>query len=233
MSEIKYTKEWFRKEIVERKKSIPEIAAEQNLPSEKIWAMICEVYVYSAWSKKLIKQAAENEAEKRKLVNAPTKKKKFKKTVKKDGAKPEMKLPYEIRLARKLALNHGAAIVDSNFVMNYYECCKEVENLMIPAFCIGELKSMAQFAENEKKRTEIERKIRYLEKNAQIIRADVLPEITISESNNREFKRRNINFARYVKYMWQLYGFRIPYLTCAYEANVLIKEYIKSDNIQA
>ena len=229
MSEANYTKEWYRKEIVDRKKSIPEIAAERGVTVATIRKEIRNLYTRPAWANKLIGQAAANEAEKRNLVNAPVSKKKpTKKPVVKEGAKPEKKLPYEVRLA----LKRGTAIVDSNYVMNHYDWCKEIENLMIPAFCIGELKSMAQYAETQKKRTEIERKVRYFEKHAEVLKADRLPELGLSEEH-RDFKRRNINYARYVQYAWQVHGFKVPYLTCAYEAGVLIREYVKLEKTQA
>ena len=229
MSEANYTKEWYRKEIVDRKKSIPEIAAERGVTVATIRKEIRNLYTRPAWANKLIGQAVANEAEKRNLVNAPVSTKKpIKKPVVKEGAKPEKKLPYEVRLA----LKRGTAIVDSNYVMNHYDWCKEIENLMIPAFCIGELKSMAVYADTQKKRTEIERKVRYFEKHAQILKADRLPELDLSETHS-DFKRRNINFARYVQYMWQVHGFKVPYLTCAYEAGVLIREYVKLETSQA
>lgn len=229
MSEMNYTKEWYRKEIVDRKKSIPEIAAERGVTVAVIRKEIRNLYTRPAWANKLIGQAAANEAEKRNLVKAPKSKKKLvNKPERKAGAAPEKKLPYEVRLAQK----RGTAIVDSNYIMNHYEWCKEIENLMIPAFCIGELKSMAQFAETQKKRTEIERKVRYFEKHAQVLKADRLPELSLSE-DHRDFKRRNINFARYVQYMWQVHGFKVPYLTCAYEAGILIREYVKLETTQA
>lgn len=228
MSEM-YTKEWYNRQIKEHKKSIPEIAAERGTTVVAIRKEIRGLYTRPVWANKLIGQAAANEAEKRNLVNAPVSKKKpAKKPVNKEGAKPEKKLPYEFRLAQR----HGTAIVDSNYVMNHYDYCKEIENLMIPAFCIGELKSMALYAETQKKRTEIERKIRYFEKHAQVLKADRLPELGLSEVH-RDFKRRNINFARYVQYMWQVHGFKVPYLTCAYEAVVLIREYVKLETPQA
>lgn len=228
MSE-KYTKEWYNRQIKEHKKSIPEIAGERGVTVAAIRKEIRGLYSRPAWANKLIGQAAANEAEKRNLVNAPEKKKKpTKKPVVKEGAKPEKKLPYEVRLA----LKRGTAIVDSNYVMNHYDWCKEIENLMIPAFCIGELKSMAQYAETQKKRTEIERKVRYFEKHAEVLKADRLPELGLSEEH-RDFKRRNINYARYVQYAWQVHGFKVPYLTCAYEAGVLIREYVKLETTQA
>lgn len=228
MSEM-YTKEWYNRQIKEHKKSIPEIASERGATVAAIRKEIRGLYSRPAWANKLIGQAAANEAEKRNLVNAPEKKKKpTKKPVVKEGAKPEKKLPYEVRLA----LKRGTAIVDSNYVMNHYDWCKEIENLMIPAFCIGELKSMAQYAETQKKRTEIERKVRYFEKHAEVLKADRLPELGLSEEH-RDFKRRNINYARYVQYAWQVHGFKVPYLTCAYEAGVLIREYVKLETTQA
>lgn len=230
MSEAKYTKEWYRKEIVDRKKSIPEIAVERGITAAAIRKEIRGLYTRPAWANKLIGQAAANEAANKNLVNAPVEKKKPKvaKSGKKTDAKPDKKLPFEVRLAIK----RGTAIIDSNYVMNHYDYCKEIESPVVPEFCIGELKSMAQYADTQKKRTEIERKIRYLEKHAQIIKVDKLPEMILSDAN-RDFKRRNINFARYVQYMWQTHGFKVPYLTCAYEAGVLIREYVKLDTPQA
>lgn len=228
MSENKYTKEWYTRQIKVLGKSLSQIAVERDTTVVVLRKEIRNLYTRPAWANKLIGQAAANEAAKRNLVNAPVSKKLGAKPAKKEGDKPEKKFPYEVRLARK----RGTAIVDSNYVMNHYDFCKEIENLMIPAFCIGELKSMAQYAETQKKRAEIERKVRYFEKHAQILKVDRLPDLALSE-DHKEFKRRNINFARYVQYMWQVHGFKVPYLTCAYEAGVLIKEYVKLDTTQA
>ena len=230
MTEIKFTKEWYNRQIKDHKKSIPQIANERGITVAEIRKEIRGLYTRSAWANKLIGMAAANEAVKRNLVKAPAVKKEPKAITegKKEGAKPEKKLPYEVRLAIKC----GTAIVDSNYVMNHYDFCKEIENLMIPAFCIGELKALAMYAETQKKRTEIERKVRYFEKHAQVIKADRLPELGLSEEH-QDFKRRNINFARYVQYMWQVHGFKVPYLTCAYEASVLVRAYVKLDKFQA
>lgn len=230
MSETKskYTKEWYSRQIKVLGKSLPQIAAERGTTVVVLRKEIRTLYTRPAWANKLIGQAAANEAAKRNLVNAPVSKKPGAKPANKGVDKPEKKRPYEVNLA----IRRGTAIVDSNYVMNHYDFCKEIETLMIPAFCIGELKGMAQYADTQKKRTEIERKVRYFEKHAQILKVDRLPDLALSEEH-KEFKRRNINFARYVQYMWQVHGFKVPYLTCAYEAGVLIKEYVKLDTTQA
>ena len=139
----------------------------------------------------------------------------------------EKPLPYELRLA----LKRGVAIVDSNYAINYYDDCKKIEHLLIPRFCLNEMKRVAQFAPTAKERQAIERKVRYFEKKAEILYVDNLPEISICETN-REFKPRSFNFARYVQYVWQIHGFKVPYLTRAYEANTLIKECVKLEVTQ-
>ena len=218
----KFTKEWYRKEIVERKKSIQQIAAERDTTVATIRKEIRTLYARPAWANKLIGQAAANEAEKRNLVNAPAEKKPARRSNEKAKKQPERVLPYELRLA----LKRGVAIIDSNYAINYYDDCKKIEHLLIPRFCLNEMKRVAQFASTAKERQAIERKVRYFEKKAEILYVENLPEITICETN-REFKPRSFNFARYVQYVWQIHGFKVPYLTRAYEANVLIKECVK------
>ena len=218
----KFTKEWYRKEIVERKKSIQQIAAERDTTVAAIRKEIRTLYARHAWANKLIGQAAANEAEKRNLVNAPAEKKPARRSNEKAKKQPERVLPYELRLA----LKRGVAIIDSNYAINYYDDCKKIEHLLIPRFCLNEMKRVAQFASTAKERQAIERKVRYFEKKAEILYVENLPEITICETN-REFKPRSFNFARYVQYVWQIHGFKVPYLTRAYEANVLIKECVK------
>lgn len=223
MSEnAKFTKEWYRKEIVDKKKSIQQIAVERGTTVAAIRKEIRSLYTRPAWANKLIGQAAANEAEKRNLVNAPVGKVTKQKRAEKSEKKSERVLPYELRLA----LKRGVAIVDSNYAINYYDDCKKIEHLLIPRFCLNEMKRVAQFASTVKERQAIERKVRYFEKKAEILYVENLPEITICETN-REFKPRSFNFARYVQYVWQIHGFKVPYLTRAYEANVLIKECVK------
>ena len=223
MSEnAKFTKEWYRKEIVDKKKSIQQIAVERDTTVAAIRKEIRALYTRPAWANKLIGQAAANEAEKRKLVNAPAEKKATKRSSGKAEKQTERVLPYELRLA----LKRGVAIVDSNYAINYYDDCKKIEHLLIPRFCLNEMKRVAQFAPNAKERQAIERKVRYFEKKAEILYVENLPEITACETN-REFKPRSFNFARYVQYVWQIHGFKVPYLTRAYEANTLIKECVK------
>lgn len=223
MSEnAKFTKEWYRKEIVDKKKSIQQIAVERGITVAAIRKEIRSLYTRPAWANKLIGQAAANEAEKRNLVNAPVGKVTKQKRAEKSEKKSERVLPYELRLA----LKRGVAIVDSNYAINYYDDCKKIEHLLIPRFCLNEMKRVAQFASTVKERQAIERKVRYFEKKAEILYVENLPEITICETN-REFKPRSFNFARYVQYVWQIHGFKVPYLTRAYEANVLIKECVK------
>lgn len=221
---VKFSKDWYRNEIVDHKKSIPQIAAERGITVAAVRKEIRGLYTRPAWANKLIGQAAANEAEKRNLVKAPVEKTS---AVKPAEAKPGKKLPFEVRLAIK----RGTAIIDSNYAMNHWDNCKLVKNLVIPAFCIGELKSMAMYAETKKAREEIERKIRYLEKHAEVIKVDKLPELPKGEVGDG-YKRRNFNFARYVQYLWHIHGFAFPYLTCAYEASALIKEYVKLDTPQ-
>ena len=221
----KFTKEWYRKEIVDHKKSIPQIAAEQNVTVAAVRKEIRSLYARPAWANKLIGQAAANEAEKRNLVNAPVARKQQKKTsVKKTG---DGNLPYEMRLA----LKRGVAIVDSNYAINYYDDCKKIEHLLIPRFCLNEMKRVAEFAPTVKERQAIERKVRYFEKKAEILFVENLPALATCETN-RDFKARSFNFARYVQYVWQIHGFKVPYLTRAYEANVLIKECVKLEITQ-
>ena len=228
MSENKYTKEWYNRQIKVLGKSLLQIAAERGTTVVALRKEIRTLYTRPAWANKLIGQAAANEAAKRNLVNAPEIKKQVAKPTKKKGAKPEEKLPYEV----KLAIRRGTAIGDSSYIMNHHDFCKKIENLVIPEFCVNTLRALAQYAEDPEKRAEIERKIRYCEKHAQIIKLDRLPNLPLSEEH-RQFKSCNINFARYVQYMWQVHGFKVPYLTCAYEAGVLIKEYVKLDTTQA
>ncbi len=218
----KFTKEWYRKEIVDKKKSIQQIAVERGTTVAAIRKEIRSLYTRPAWANKLIGQAAANEAEKRNLVNAPAGKVTKQKRVAKSEKKSERVLPYELRLA----LKRGVAIIDSNYAINYYDDCKKIEHLLIPRFCLNEMKRVAQFASTVKERQAIERKVRYFEKKAEILYVENLPEITICETN-RDFKPRSFNFARYVQYVWQIHGFKVPYLTRAYEANVLIKECVK------
>ena len=223
----KFTKEWYRKEIVEHKKSIQQIAAERDTTVAAIRKEIRTLYTRPAWANKLIGQAAANEAEKRNLVNSPSGKVTKQKRAEKSEKKPERVLPYELRLA----LKRGVAIIDSNYAINYYDDCKKIEHLLIPRFCLNEMKRVAQFASTSKERQAIERKVRYFEKKAEILYVENLPEITICETN-REFKPRSFNFARYVQYVWQIHGFKVPYLTRAYEANTLIKECVKLETPQ-
>ena len=223
----KFTKEWYRKEIVDKKKSIQQIAVERDTTVAAIRKEIRTLYTRPAWANKLIGQAAANEAEKRNLVNAPASKTAKRKKAEKPEKTSEKALPYELRLA----LKRGVAIVDSNYAINYYDDCKKIEHLLIPRFCLNEMKRVAQFAPTAKERQAIERKVRYFEKKAEILYVDNLPEISICETN-REFKPRSFNFARYVQYVWQIHGFKVPYLTRAYEANTLIKECVKLEVTQ-
>ena len=219
----KFTKEWYRREIVEKKKSLPQIAAERDCSVIAIRKEIRSLYSRPAWANKLIGQAAANEAEKRNMVNTPavpTRKKK-------STAKSASELPYEMRLA----LKRGIAIVDSNYADKFYGDCKKIEHLIMPEFCLNEMRSMAKYAPTEKERQAIERKIRYFEKNAELILVKNLSEIAPDETT-AGFKPRNFNFARYVQYVWQIHGFKVPYLTCASQAITIIKNSVKLEVTQ-
>ena len=227
-NQIEYTKDWYIRQIRVLGKSLPQIASERGTTVVTLRKEIRNLYVRPACANKLIGQAAANEAAKRNLVNAPVSKKPVAKPAKKEGATPKKNLPYAVQLAQRL----GTALIDSNYAANRWDYCKLIENPVVPEFCINELTSMATHKEDPKERAELERKIRYLKKHAEVIKADRLPVLALSDEH-KDFGPRNITFARYVQYMWQVHGFKVPYLTCAYEAGVLIKKYVKLDNPQA
>lgn len=205
MESNKYTKAKYRTAICEQGKTIDEIAAERGMTSAAVRKDIRSLYERLAWANKLIGMAAANAAAKKERVSAPM-----------VPAKP---LKGELRRA----IEEGVAIVDTSYLVDFFDSCKQVKNLVIPRFCINEMRNLAIHESDAKKKVALEDKIRYFEARAEILYCEGLPFFKCSE-RNRNFKPRSFNFARYTKYLCEREGKVIPYLTRSYEVKVLLSE---------
>ncbi len=214
----KYTKEMYRNEIVKEGKSISDIALEQGKTRAAIRKEIRGLYIYRAYADQLIGIADANEAAQKLLVSAPIESQ--------DG--DESKKPRKYSYAMNLALKTGKAVLDTSCAMDFYDECREIKQIIIPRFCLNEMRNIAEH-KTGKERAAIRRKIKYFEKHAEILYVEHLPNLP-ADVRDRDFKQRNINFARYVKYVWQKNGAKVPYLTRAYEAKVIIKDYVSVEN---
>ncbi|MBQ8298406.1 MAG: hypothetical protein IJX99_00780 [Clostridia bacterium] len=217
----KYTKVKYRTAICEQGKTIDEIAAERGMTSAAVRKDIRSLYERAAWANKLIGMADANAAAKKELVSAPMKvpaKSFASKKVTPNGGEPE-KVSYEVRKA----IEEGKAIVDTSYLIDFFDSCKKVEKLIIPRFCLNEMKQITRFESDPKKKAALEVRIKYLEAEAEILFCENLP-LYGTSAKNKGFKPRSFNFARYAKYLWEREGKVIPYLTRSYEVNVLLSE---------
>lgn len=213
----KYTKEMYRKEIVKEGKSISDIALERGKTRSDIRKEIRSLYIRRAYADQLIGIADANEASQKLLVSAPM----DLGNVKKNGGEQKASNPtYAMRLAYQV----GMAVVDTSYAMDFFDDCRAIKRILMPRFCLNELRNIAAH-KNSKERTAILRKIKFFEKHAEILYVDPLPYLS-SDVRERDFKQRNIKFAQYVQYVWLQNGEKVPYLTRAYEAKTIIKEYV-------
>lgn len=221
METTKYSKTMYRDAICKQGKTIDEIAKERGMTSASIRKDIRSLYDRLAWANKLIGMADANAAAKKELVNAPMKvpAKSFKNDKKPQQKRDQDKIPYEL----KMAIEQGVAIVDTSYLINFFDSCKKVKKLIIPRFCLNEMKSIVQHETDMKQKAILEVRIKYLETEAEILYCDKLPFFERNDRNGN-FKPRSFNFARYAKYLWEREGRIIPYLTCSYEVNVLLNE---------
>lgn len=221
MNDGKFTKAMYRKAICEQGKSIEEIAAERGMTSATVRKEIRGLYDRLAWANKLIGMAEANAVAKRELVSAPMKvpAKSFKNG---DASqkKENDKIPYELRKA----IEEGVAIIDTSYLMDFFDLCKKVKKMIIPRFCLNEMRRITQNEADLKKRAALEVRIKYLESEAEILYCENLPYFSIS-NKKREFKPRSFNFARYTKSVWEREGKVVPYLTRSYEVRVLLSEF--------
>lgn len=218
----KYTKVKYRVAICEQGKTIDEIAAERGMTSAAVRRDIRSLYERPAWANKLIGMADANAAAKKELVSAPMKvpANSFKGNTKRTQKKQEpAKVPYELRKA----IEEGMAIIDTSYLIDHFDSCKQVKKMVIPRFCLNEMRQIAIHEPDVKKKAALEVRIKYLEAEAEILYCEGLPFFERNERNSN-FKMRSLNFARYATYLWEREGKVIPYLTRSYEVNVLLSE---------
>lgn len=225
----KYSKEWYINQI-KNGKSLQQIAAECGTTVLVIRDEIYGFYKNPTCAAKWIDMAAENaktNMEKDKNVGVAE-------NMPKQPSAEE--LPIWVQRALNLATKNNMAILDTSFLVKYGDLCKEIETVVIPEICIGEMLGMAEHTENLKERLRIKRKVDYWKKRAKIIKVEskdlpVLPKGDVE--GEEDFKWRTWLIARFTQYMWNMYGFKVPYLTCCTRVKALIKAYVVVDNTQA
>lgn len=215
----KYSKVKYRTAICEKGKTIDEIAAERGMTAAAVRRDIRNLYERPAWANKLIGMADANAVAKKELVSAPMKVPAKSFPSKNPKGKEQERLPYELRMA----IEQGIAIVDTSYLINFFDSCKKVKKLVIPRFCLNEMKQIALHETDMKQKAVLEVRIKYLEAEAEILYCEGLPFFEYSD-RNKTFKPRSFNFARYAKYLWEREGKVIPHLTRSYEVNVLLSE---------
>ena len=218
MESNKYTKAKYRTAICEQGKTIDEIAAERGMTSAAVRKDIRSLYERLAWANKLIGMAAANAAAKKERVSAPMV------PAKPFPSKNTMgKVPKIFLDELSKATEEGVAIVDTSCLIEHFESCKQVKKFIVPRFCLTEMRNIARYEKDLKKKSAIKVRIKYLEAEAEILYCEELPFFESNERNN-DFKPRSLTFARYAKYLWEREGKVIPYLTLSYEVNMLLSE---------